>query len=257
MAHAFARLHARYAALSFCTGAAGFALCAAGGRNPGASAAVACTFGLYVWAIGARLLRHLARIGKLSPYASGVAMHTAIACGLGVCGGYSVGGAVMLAWYAVECVVLFGVYPMDAAVTLTGLREGDAVELGDGATWTVMLSIGGCGGSGMLAKTSAQPGRFTMIQEDYGLYGASALVCARAERRPPVADTLAMMRTIAACPAWTRPCFIDRDALDAAAFRLQRPVRLVQRAWRRAAADPGYAVCRKRLLREAAEMTAL
>jgi hypothetical protein len=47
-----------------------------------------------------------------------------------------------------------------------------------------------------------------------------------------------------------------RNELMVLLFRMQRPVRIIQRAWRRAHADPRYSLCRARLLREASEIDA-
>ena len=40
-------------------------------------------------------------------------------------------------------------------------------------------------------------------------------------------------------------------------YELQRPVRIIQRHWRRAIADPGYSICQKRLLYESADISTL
>lgn len=45
------------------------------------------------------------------------------------------------------------------------------------------------------------------------------------------------------------------DSLKVAAWELERPVRLVQRAVRRALSDPGRMVCRRRLMREWHQLT--
>ena len=45
-----------------------------------------------------------------------------------------------------------------------------------------------------------------------------------------------------------------RKDVAAMIYRLERPARVIQAAWRRAVTDPAYAVCKDRIAREAMEM---
>jgi hypothetical protein len=140
------------------------------------------------------------------------------------------GCKMLLACYSIVGTMSFVLPPFYEAVILTGLREGDAVVLNNDAAWTVLMPMGD--GFGMMATDALLPDLLHVIQEHRMFLTNYDIV-------------------------WTRPCDIDRNELIAVSFRLQRHVRIIQRAWRRAMSDPGYSMCRARLLREAGELGAL
>jgi hypothetical protein len=139
-------------------------------------------------------------------------------------------------------VIMFLLLPLRIASWLASMREGDMINC-NFQEWVVLAPIGD--GHGVLAVVSGAE----IVSECY--IPARIVPCMRLKmrRRMGVADTVLLISTA--------PVFFAHPNVDprlGLAFRVQRPVRVIQRAWRRVNADPKYILCRKRLVREAMEL---
>jgi hypothetical protein len=165
------------------------------------------------------------------------------------------GCAVFLSAFATAGVAVFVMLPLLAAVKLIDLHEGDALLLRQcdrDVTWFVLTPFGD--GNGLLAcsfkiseEEEEEEGWRTITEQGFMELMLTASKASMASKLGPV-ETVARILMIRMKFPWFG------DELLAAALRLQRPVRVIQRTWRRACSDPNYALCRTRLLREAHDL---
>ena len=144
-----------------------------------------------------------------------------------------------------------------------GLREGDRIRLGAYADEAVLASrLDGSGGARrvfvvfMAWLFMGEPDKGVMdVTRDEFVHIASrigglwTLLSSRRLTRQPRCELVAMVREMA-LDEWHAS-----GTLVAAAWRLERPARVIQRAVRRALSDPSYWLCRRRLQREWSVLT--
>jgi hypothetical protein len=156
-------------------------------------------------------------------------------------------------------------HPLYIAVTFTSLREGDILVLsmpGKVRVWVLLKPIGD--GRGLLLLASQGSSRTLALQGSASTMASQGSARTLSERRLlsrnlpcteiHVAGRLGIVELVKLVWNAAKTASRRQDELRVLAFSLQRPVRVIQRAWRRAHADPGYSLCRTRLLREVAEI---
>ena len=138
-------------------------------------------------------------------------------------------------------------HPLYIATTLTSMREGDILMLSTPyqvRVWVLLKPIGD--GRGLLASLGSP----RVLSEKRLLRLNLPCMEIRVSGRMGILELVKLVSTTHAFP---RDCS-HQDELRVLVFSLQRPVRIVQRAWRRAHADPSFSMCHTRLLREATEI---
>jgi hypothetical protein len=177
-----------------------------------------------------------------------------------------VAGAIRWPWVAAMC------------IRLRTIREGDVLAFAR-ASYTVLLRELRSPGLLLLRRVDEHfPDerfvRVTHCADGAGVLAAASMDC-DADALPffrvlrgvegPRGRLVGTLRSLLRRAQWTRTvCFSadrtvmtetrDPGALARVLFQLERPARVIQRAWRLVAADPGCAVCARRLLREASEL---
>jgi hypothetical protein len=154
------------------------------------------------------------------------------------------GVVVVLSFWTVTGAAVFVLRPLLVASTLTAMREGDILRLSHcECTWVLLKPIGD--GGGLLASLGYT--RVRTLPERSLLRMNLPCTGVRVAGRLGIVELVELVLAVRLAEA------CQKDELLELALRLQRPVRVIQRAWRRARADPGYSACRTRLLREATE----
>ena len=161
--------------------------------------------------------------------------------------GFGFGCALVTSYVAGLGTAAFVALPLRIAAFAAGLREGDVVDLtvGTDPRWYVVQTRPDL----LLARANGDaesiPGEETFVL-------CTMHVARRPELRLGRSDTIALVE--ATLLAHRKLGQATLRNLEATVHWLHRPARVIQRAWRRCAADPSFAVCRKRLMREAGEL---
>jgi hypothetical protein len=157
------------------------------------------------------------------------------------------GAILVMSWWMGTGVIVFVLRPFIIASTLTRMREGDIVQLTWSdyeCTWVLLKPIGD--GHGLLASYGSAD---TSTLSERRLLRMNVRMGIRVVGRLGLVNMVNLILAVQVGTKHAADC-----ELQVLLFRLQRHVCIVQRAWRRALADPGYSICRTRLLREATEI---
>jgi hypothetical protein len=222
-----------------------------------------------------RSTRSLAAVGALRSACFDILLliaGTASGAGIGSLCTLAEGCAWMCGWIGGALAVSLVALPLRDAWALTSARPGDIVIRWQRPIvdlWVVLTPLGDGRGRlashGCLVVTYRRPECTCATAGELCSHTTTPLLT-----EPQVlADMRRSEYAVVRTGEGARPGLIDMVALLdrvrlsgevgdcellVASWRMQRPVRDIQRAWRRAMADPGFALCRARLRREAAEL---
>ena len=169
------------------------------------------------------------------------------------------GGAIAVAGMGVPHVITKALLTRSIRRRFDALREGDRLWVGEHADEAVLASrLEGSGGARcvFLVMYPFMGWVMDVTRDEFVILAAHTsglwrLLYSPRHLRRSRCDMVAMVREMALDEKntrWQLPGVGDK--LVAAAWRLERPARVIQRALRRALSDPSYLMCRRRLQRE-------